>query len=142
MRLAKLTKIFAAVFFFMLVSCSSNPVEEYVDYFYSQNGEGGSKSFTYILYLGEQGKSIAQHKKDHASISPEQRTTQKDETRRRSSASKKEDDFTSLSFRMEEEAFNRLTLILESKSFCEGELEYQESEYTWLRYTIKGKCNP
>ena len=64
----------------------------------------------------------------------------KTEKTRKRSSSGKEDDFMSISFRMEEEAFERLEKILVEKQFCDGEVKYEINEYSWLRYTIKGYC--
>ena len=125
---------------FSLVGCSSNPVEEYVDYFYSKPANEGKKEFTYILYLGEKGKSLSQHRKEHSSISPRAEGERNQTSQRRTSKVKKGEEFTSLSFRMEEEAYRRLNLKLAENEFCKSQVEFLESEYTWLRYTIKGQC--
>jgi hypothetical protein len=124
----------------LMLACSSTPSEEYVDYFYSNpSDDRGHKVFTYILYLGEKGKPLVQHQKDHMSISTSS-SKRASSSKRRSSNLNKGEEYTSLSFRMEEEAFQRLARLLEDKQFCQGEVEYLESEYTWLRYSIKGKC--
>lgn len=125
---------------FALFSCSGTPAEEYVDYFYSKPSQSGQKEFTYILYLGEKGKSLSQHRKENSSISPRTETEGNHNNQRRASKVKKGDEFTSLSFRMEEEAYRRLNLKLAEEQYCKGEVDFFESEYTWLRYTIKGQC--
>ncbi len=138
--MVKLKHVCLMLFAFSLLGCSSNPAEEYVDYFYSNPASESDKSFTYILYLGEKGKSLSQHQKDHSSISPRSGQSGGQSNQRRSSHVKKGEEFTSLSFRMEEEAYRRLNKLLIEKAYCEGEIEYLESVYTWLRYSIKGRC--
>ncbi|MEP1743898.1 MAG: hypothetical protein ABJI60_16165 [Kangiellaceae bacterium] len=138
----KIVKSLMSIFLasFGLIGCSSNPAEEYVDYFYSKPVQDGNKEFTYILYLGEKGKSLSQHRKEHSSISPRPESERNQTSPRRATKVKKGEEFTSLSFRMEEEAYRRLDRKLAEKKYCPGEVEFLESEYTWLRYTIKGRC--
>ncbi|MBV1909210.1 MAG: hypothetical protein KUG78_07790 [Kangiellaceae bacterium] len=133
----KITIVCSLLALILLSACSSRSTEEYVDYFYSQKLDDNSNQFTYILYLGNDGKSIEQHQKDHASISTEKSRPPKNSPKK---SNDKEDEFTSLAFRMEEEAFRRLDRMLLEKEFCALEPSYDKSQYTWLRYTIKGKC--
>ena len=126
----------------LLIACSSNPAEEYVDYFYTYKTIEQVDKFTYILYLGEEGSRVLPSEQNSKSGIPQRRkqTQNRSEQTKKRSSSGKEDDFMSISFRMEEEAFDRLEKILVDKQFCDGEVKYETNEYTWLRYTIKGYC--
>lgn len=139
----KNTKFYSLLLLSVLtVACGSKPTEEYVDYFYSKNGSDQDILFTYILYLGEEGKSISQHQREHRAISTERdrNGNGRKSSQTRSTNASEEDALVSISFRMEEEAFKRLELMLTKKGVCSEKPEYIENEYTWLRYTIKGKC--
>ena len=131
--------LFLAFFVTLLASCSSKPVEKYVDYFYTYKNDDQKDSFTYILYLGEEGERGLPQGGD-PSITPQRQESEQSKKSRKSSKRGRADDFMSLSFRMEEEAFDRLEKMLIEKSYCSGEVEYLEKEYTWLKYTIKGYC--
>ena len=126
----------------LLIACSSNPVEEYVDYFYTYKSAEQVDKFSYILYLGEEGSHVLPEEQNSASGIPQRRkqSQNRPEKTKKSSSSSKDDDFMSISFRMEEEAFDRLEKILVEKQFCDGEVKYEINEYSWLRYTIKGYC--
>lgn len=126
----------------LVVACRSNPVEEYVDYFYTYKSAEQVDKFTYILYLGEEGSQMLPSDQNSASGIPQRRKQSQNGTQqtKKRSSSNKEDDFMSISFRMEEQAFDRLEKILVEKQFCDGEVKYEINEYTWLRYTIKGYC--
>jgi hypothetical protein len=133
--------IAALVLSTLLFSCSSKPIEEYVDYFYTYKSVEQVDKFTYILYLGEEGSHGLPDEKSTSAIPQRQKqSTKNSEQPKKRSSSGKVDDFMSISFRMEEEAFARLEKILEQKQFCGGEVKYEINEYTWLRYTIKGYC--
>jgi len=136
---------FVMIILSMIISgCLSKPFEEYSDHFYSYKTKDQRNGFTYILYLGEEGEaghhSAAQS--EHSSKIP-QRQRQSAKEGAKSSKKRKAgtDDFMSLSFRMEEEAFKRLETLLAKKAFCKNEADYTSNEYTWLRYTIKGTCD-
>ena len=124
----------------VLMSCSSGPEEEYFDYFYTTKTTPERKDFTYILYLGSEG--------DHRIPDDSRQSVRFDEKQGRNpsnqgpkrSGKAKVDDFMSLSFRMEEEAFKRLEIKLDEKDYCTEDPDYSLSEYTWLTYTIKGSC--
>lgn len=120
---------------FLLLACSSKPVEKYYDYFYSYMSEDKKDSFTYILYLGEKGEYRPLAEDEHSSRIPQRQLEQKKQSRKAD-----DDDFISLSFRMEEEAFERLEKILANKKLCKDDVEYDLNKYSWLRYTIKGHC--
>ncbi len=126
----------------LLIACSSKPIEEYVDYFYTYKSVEQVDKFTYVLYLGEEGaQGHPEEQRSRSAIPQRQKQTQKTSQKSRNrSSSDSADDFMSLSFRMEEEAFDRLEKILDEKKFCDGEIKYETNEYTWLRYTIKGYC--
>ena len=128
----------------MIFACSSKPVEEYVDYFYTYKGGDQRNSFTYILYLGEEGSHrLPEDNTDLSKIPQRQRQPSNDNKKSARKSNKGNvDDFISISFRMEEEAFDRLEKLLIEKDYCKGEVEYEHNEYTWLRYTIKGHCVP
>ena len=123
-----------------LVGCSTSPEEEYFDYFYTTKTTTERKSFTYILYIG----SEKDHRIPDESRSPggfnEREGKNTSNKRPKRSGEPKVDDFMSLSFRMEEEAFKRLEKKLLEKNYCSEEPDYSSSEYTWLTYTIKGTC--
>lgn len=126
----------------LLIACRSNPAEKYVDYFYTYKSAEQVDKFTYILYLGEEGNHVLPADQNSSSGVPHRRKQSqngKEQPKKRSSSAKG-DDFMSISFRMEEAAFDRLEKILVEKQFCESEVEYEINEYTWLRYTIKGYC--
>jgi len=125
----------------LLASCSSKPVEKYVDYFYTYKNDEQKDSFTYILYLGEEGARGLPHDGKDPSITPQRQESEQSKKSRKSSKRGHADDFMSLSFRMEEEAFDRLEKMLIDKNYCSDKVEYTEKDYTWLRYTIKGYCN-
>lgn len=136
------TLLISSIIGLQLVACSSNPVEEYVDYFYTYKTAEQVDKFTYILYLGEEGSHELPPEQNSASGIPQRRKQSQnrtEQTKKRSSNGKGE-DFMSISFRMEEEAFDRVEKILVKKQFCDGEVEYETNEYSWLRYTIKGYC--
>lgn len=119
-----------AILSLVMISCSSKPVEKYSDYFYVTRDDAGKEQFTYILYLG--GASEAHEgPSEHSSGVPQ---------RQRAKGAESRDDFMSISFKMEEEAFKRLAILLEEKEFCDSEVEYESNEYTWLKYTIIGQC--
>jgi len=124
----------------VLFSCSSKPLEKYVDYFYSYKNDEQKEGFTYILYLGEEGAHGLPQEDGDPSITPQRQESKQSKQSRKSSKRGHADDFMSLSFRMEEEAFDRLEKMLLVKNYCLGEVEYTDKEYTWLRYTIKGYC--
>jgi len=123
-----------------LFACSSKPVEKYVDYFYTYKNDEQNNSFTYILYLGEEGARGSPKQGGDPSITPQRQESEQAKNSRKSSKRGRADDYMSLSFRMEEEAFDRLEKMLMVKNYCAGEVEYTDKEYTWLRYTIKGFC--
>ena len=133
--MALLSKLVLLVIFSMfLLNCSSLPKEEYVDYFYTSETEKGERAFTFILSV-----KGAKPEGDSASdlmFIPE--TNNKNSNRRRRSSSSV--DNVPMSFKMEEEAFDRLEAILILRDYCNGDIEYTHKEYTWLRYTIKGFC--
>ena len=123
-----------------LYGCTTTVEEEYLDYFYSNKLSPESKQFTYILYLGEEGRSMTDKQRAHLSTSPETGAGRKNQPVKRKSKNNKEDAYTSISFRMEEEAYKRLAILLKEKSFCSNPPSYEKSEYSWLRYTITGSC--
>jgi len=125
---------------YLLSACSSKPVEKYVDYFYSYKNNEQKDSFTYILYLGEEGYQGPPQDGTDPSITPQRQESKQSAKSRKSSKRGSADDFMSISFRMEEEAFDRLEKMLLAKKYCTGKVEYTDKEYTWLRYTIKGFC--
>jgi len=123
-----------------LTGCSSGPEEEYFDYFYTTKTTKNVKFFTYILYLGAEGD----HRIPEETSGPHSSVQREDERSNRQAPKKgkkgKVDDFMSLSFRMEEEAFKRLEKRLQDKNYCNETPSYSLKEYTWLSYTIKGSC--
>jgi len=126
----------------LLYACQSVPTETYRDYFYQTRDTQEKKQFTYILYLGDDSAQNADNHKNPQYIPRRQRRA---DTSTKNASSKKrnksdESEYASLAFQMEEEAYRRLDLKLASIDFCPGEVSYQVSEYTWLRYTIKGQC--
>jgi len=129
--------IFVIISSFILISCSSNPYEQYKDYYYEYKNDDKINRFTYVLYLGEEGDHLKEHNQLDSKIPERQR--QSSEQKQRSRKPHK-DDFISLSFRMEEEAFERLEKRLLKNDFCHNEPVYSSQKYTWLRYTIKGHC--
>ena len=114
----------------LLIACRSNPVEEYVDYFYTYKSAEQVDKFSYILYLGEEGSRMLPQDQNSTSGIPQRRkqSQNKTEQTKKRSSSGKGDDFMSISFRMEEEAFERLEEILAEKQFCDSEVEYETSE--------------
>ncbi len=126
----------------LLSACSSTPEEKYIDYFYGYQNEKQQDSFTYILYLGEKGSGGLPQNENYSNGQPQRQkqTSRKNQSSSRKSKADEGDNFMSLAFRMEEEAFDRLEVMLATKNYCKGEVEYLENEYTWLRYTIKGFC--
>jgi len=124
----------------ILLGCSSAPKEEYFDYFYTTKTSKEAKDFTYILYLGAEGdrsipnESLGEH-------APAQSGSHGSKQRAAPKGKKGGvNDFMSLSFRMEEEAFKRLEKRLQEENYCNEEPSYSLNEYTWLAYTIKGSC--
>jgi len=121
----------------LLSGCASTPAEEYVDYFYANRDEQGNNGFKYILSV--KGSEFNQSKEMGNQIITDPK--QQESNRRTSRGKRKSDDgYSSMSFRMEEEAFKRLDKIITDKKFCDGEVEYLENKYTWLRYSIVGRC--
>ena len=123
-----------------LAACGGKPREEYVDYFYSYKNENKQNSFTYILYIGEEGDTAGHLDRKEHSIEPDRQQARSRSENRSRSKSNNSDEIVPVAFRMEEEAFIRLEKLLAQKSFCSGDIEYTERKYTWLRYTIKGYC--
>lgn len=123
-----------------LVACGGKPREEYVDYFYSYKNDENQNSFTYILYIGEEGDRAGHLNRNEHSIEPDRQQARNRSESRGRSKSKDSDEIVPVAFRMEEEAFIRLEKLLAQKSFCSSDIEYTERNYTWLRYTIKGYC--
>lgn len=119
----------------ILTACSNKPFEEYKDYYYEYKNDDKLQRFTYVLYLGEEGDNLNEHNELN-SPTPE-RHREKSSSRSRRAG---EDDFISLSFRMEEEAFKRLDLRFSNNEFCSVEPIIESNKYTWLRYSIKGYC--
>ena len=120
------------LFLAILISgCATGLVEDYVDYFYANADESGNKGFTYILSV--KGAGEEQGNKNIALL---------EEKKRQSSRRPQPESNVPISFRMEEEAFARLDLILAKQQYCSGKIEYTKKEYTWLRYTIIGICKP
>jgi len=121
----------------ILSGCASSPAEEYVDYFYANKDEQGNKAFKYILSVKGSESNQSKEMGNQIVTDPKQQ-----ESNRRVSRGKwkSDDGYSSISFRMEEEAFKRLDKIIADKKFCKGEIEYLENEYTWLRYSVVGRC--
>jgi hypothetical protein len=130
--------IVALVTCMLLLACSSNPYEEYKDYYYEYKNNDQLRQFTYVLYLGEEGDHLKEQNKLE-SITPERQRQDTDKSGRRQGKAR-DDDFISLSFRMEEEAFKRLELRFNSNDFCTEEPTIENHKYSWLKYTIKGYC--
>jgi hypothetical protein len=131
-------RFIVAIFF--VVGCSSSRQEEYVDYFYSYKNEHQLDSFTYILYIGEEGDRTGHLNRKEHSIEPERRRTKNSSNSRKRAGGNDSGEIVPVAFRMEEEAFERIEKLLESKNFCSNGVEYTSKDYTWLRYTIKGHC--
>ena len=140
-----LRRFFQLGIIFSLAACQSLPEETYKDYFYQTKGALKNKQFTYILYLGDdssreshqgsgQGAQHTSHRKKGGNGHKKKKNS--------SSKSRKSGDseYTSIAFQMEEEAYRRLEAKLKAINFCSDQVTYQLSEYTWLRYTIKGSC--
>jgi len=123
----------------VLISCGSSPEEEYFDYFYTTKTTPEGKSFTYILYIGAEGDHRIPDD-SRQSVRFDERQGNQASQRPKRSGKAKVDDFMSLSFRMEEEAFKRLEIRLANKNYCTEDPDYSLNEYTWLTYTIKGSC--
>jgi len=120
-----------------LSGCASTPDEEYVDYFYANKDEQGNKAFKYILSVKGSEASQSKEMGDQIITDPKQQHSNRRTSRRKSNS---DDGYSTISFRMEEEAFKRIEKILADKKFCVGKIEYIENEYTWLRYSIVGRC--
>jgi len=125
----------------ILVGCSSAAEEEYFDYFYTTKTTPEGKSFTYILYIGEEGDHRIPDESRSSGSHHDQQGGNVSNQRKKRSGKPKVDDFMSLSFRMEEEAFKRLEKKLRERNYCTEKPNYSSNEYTWLTYTIKGSCS-
>lgn len=127
----------------LLFGCGSAPIEEYFDYFYTTKSTANEKHFKYILYLGEKGsreipKADGADQAIRKELDPRNKSTDSRTSRRSKTAGT--DQYMSLSFRMEEEAFKRLEKKLAIDHYCNKEPNYSVKEYTWLTFTIEGSC--
>ncbi|MDQ7049310.1 MAG: hypothetical protein Q9M92_07105 [Enterobacterales bacterium] len=125
-------------------ACQSLPEEIYKDYFYQTKDAQEIKQFTYILYLGDHANQQPHAGSEQGSLDTPKRQKSGGHTKRKRSTSKstkgRDSEYSSIAFQMEEEAYQRLEKKLEAVNFCSNDITYQLSEYTWLRYTIKGSC--
>ena len=133
----EIKKTLSIIFIVFIYACSSSPEAEYHGYFFQDKTDNNKKAFSYILYLGDiRDREIG--KKGVGVVTDTRRDRR--ELMSSSRAKPKEGEAESLSFRMEEEAYKRLEEKLKKMNYCQDGVEYTNSEYDWLKYTIKGYC--
>lgn len=132
-----MVRVKCAIFFslFFVVACAGRPVEKYEDYFFPTVDDNGVKQFNFVLKLEGEGEQ-----EDEFSLNKKGAPRNESKVPQRQSRNSKDVDFTSIAFRMEEEAFRRLERRVAQNSYCKSGFDVISQEYTWLRYTIKGAC--
>jgi uncharacterized protein YlaI len=125
--------LFFVLFLISLHACQLSQKQEYNDYFF-QSQKKSHWEFNYVLYMGK--------KSDHIDISNNNIDIIEELPKREHYKNKpiKTNEADSLAFRMEEKAYQRLQKKLSLLPHCQKKIKYTFSQYTWLKYTIKGIC--